>query len=202
MAVVNRCAVGIYPSEKLLAWARQHDLDVYAAGAREPCLYLIPDYETEEEAEEILKEVYKAIFVAELDYWHRDTGTWPAERTYPVFRKWFEVRFYPLIQDLVGEELTATEVGEEFIVGLGAALEVLTPNEHDTLMTSGSRFAMELGRDARSVWSRRPGGEKRLRPSWGNPMRVHPRIDMFHSVLLGLQSIPCHRDADAHPSLR
>ena len=89
MAVVNRCAVGIYPSEKLLAWARQHDLDVDAAGAREPCLYLIPDYETEEEAEEILKEVYEAIFEAELDYWHRDTGTWPAERTYPMFRKWF-----------------------------------------------------------------------------------------------------------------
>ena len=127
MAVVNRCAVGIYPSEKLLAWARQHDLDVDAAGAREPCLYLIPDYETEEEAEAILKEVYEAIFEAELDYWHRDTGTWPAERTYSVFRKWFEVRFYPLIQDLVGEELTATEVDEEFIGELRTALEGMEP---------------------------------------------------------------------------
>ncbi len=125
MAVVNRCAVGIYPSEKLLAWARQHDLDVDAAGAREPCLYLIPDYETEEEAEEILKEVYEAIFEAELDDWHRDTGSWPAERTYAVFRQWFEVRLYPLIQDLVGEELTATEVDEAFIEELGPALEGL-----------------------------------------------------------------------------
>ncbi|WP_216914366.1 MULTISPECIES: hypothetical protein [unclassified Synechococcus] len=125
MAVVNRCAVGIYPSEKLLAWARQHDLDVDAAGAREPCLYLIPDYETEEEAEEILKEVFEAIFEAELDYWHRDTGTWPAERTYAVFRKWFDVRLYPLIQDLVGEELTATEVDEEFLGKLRTELEGL-----------------------------------------------------------------------------
>ena len=127
MAVVNRCAVVIYPSEKLLAWARQHDLDVDAAGAREPCLYLIPDYETEEEAEEILKEVYEAFFEAELDYWHHDTGTWPAERTYPVFRKWFEVRLYPLIQDLVGEELTATEVDEEFLGKLRTELEELEP---------------------------------------------------------------------------
>jgi hypothetical protein len=39
---------------------------------------------------------------------HRDTGTWPAERTYPVFRKWFEVRLYPLIQVLVGEEFTGS----------------------------------------------------------------------------------------------
>ncbi len=106
-------------------WARQLDLDVDAADASEPCLYLIPDYDTQEEAEELLEEVYEAIFEAELDYWHRDTGTWPAERTYSVFRKWFEVRFYPLIQDLVGEELTATEVDEEFIGELRTALEGL-----------------------------------------------------------------------------
>ncbi len=44
-----------------------------------------------------------AIFEAELDDWHRDTGTWPAERTYALFRKWFDLRLYTLIQDLVGE---------------------------------------------------------------------------------------------------
>ena len=58
-----------------------------------------PDNETEEDC--------KAVFVAELDNWHRDTAAWPAERTYPVFRKWFEVRCYPLIQARVGEELIA-----------------------------------------------------------------------------------------------
>jgi hypothetical protein len=31
MAVVNRCAVGIYPSPKLLDWARQLELDVDVA---------------------------------------------------------------------------------------------------------------------------------------------------------------------------
>ncbi|CAK6690616.1 hypothetical protein VB716_14155 [Synechococcus sp. CCY9201] len=60
---------------QLLDWARGLELDVDAAGAREPCLYLIPDYDTQAEAEEILEEVYKAIVEAELDYWHRDTGT-------------------------------------------------------------------------------------------------------------------------------
>jgi hypothetical protein len=109
MAVVNRCAVGVYPSQKLLDWAQGLDLDIDAAGAREPCLYLIPDYDTEEEAEDILEEVYGVIFEAELDFWHSDSGAWPAERTYLVFRKWFEVRFYPLIQDLVGEELSTTQ---------------------------------------------------------------------------------------------
>ncbi len=86
---------------------------------------MIPDYDTQEEAEEILEEVYEAIFEAELDYWHRDTAAWPAERTYAVFRKWFEVRFYPLIQDLVGAEITATEANEEFTGELRTALEGL-----------------------------------------------------------------------------
>ncbi|WP_216909477.1 hypothetical protein [Synechococcus sp. CCY 0621] len=86
-----------------------------------------------------------------------------------MFRKWFEERFCPLIQDLVGEELTATQVDEEFIVGLGAALEVLTPDEHDTLMTSGSPFVMELRRDARWVWSRRPGGARATEAKLGKP---------------------------------
>jgi hypothetical protein len=106
------------------AWAWQHDLDVDAAGARQPCLYLIPDYETEDEAEAILEDVYKAIFEAKLDDLHRDTGTGPEERTYAMFRKWFEVRFYPLIQDLVGEELTATEMDEEFIGKVNKPLAV------------------------------------------------------------------------------
>jgi hypothetical protein len=29
-------------------------------------------------------------------------------RTYPMFRKWFEVRLTPLIQDLLGEDITVT----------------------------------------------------------------------------------------------
>ncbi len=62
-----------------------------------------------------------------LDDWHRDTGTGLAERTYPMFRKWFDVRFYPLIQDLVGEELTATEVDEEFLGKLRTELQELEP---------------------------------------------------------------------------
>ncbi|MCP9801870.1 hypothetical protein [Synechococcus sp. RedBA-s] len=42
-----------------------------------------------------------------------------------MFRKWFEVCFYPLIQDLVGEELSAIELDEEFIGELRIALEGL-----------------------------------------------------------------------------
>ena len=41
--------------------------------------------------------------------------------------EWFELRLYPLIQDLVGAELSATEVDEEFIGELRTALEGMEP---------------------------------------------------------------------------
>jgi hypothetical protein len=127
MAVVNRCAVGISPAQPLLEWARLLGLDIEAQGVQEPCLYLIPEYDTADEAEEILEEFYETIFEAELDYWHPEKGAWPAERTYAVFRKWFEVLFYPLMQDLVDDVLTATQVDEAFIDGMRTAQEALQP---------------------------------------------------------------------------
>ncbi|WP_158218584.1 hypothetical protein [Synechococcus sp. 1G10] len=42
-----------------------------------------------------------------------------------MFRRWFEVRFFPLIKDLVDEELTGTELDEEFNGELRTALEGL-----------------------------------------------------------------------------
>lgn len=41
--------------------------------------------------------------------------------------EWFELRLYPLIQDLVGAELSATEVDEEFIGELRTALKGMEP---------------------------------------------------------------------------
>ncbi len=74
-------------------------------------------------------------------------------------------------------------------MGLGAALEVLTPDEHDNLMASGSPFAMELRRDARSVWSRRPGGAKATEAKLGKP---HESASMNRFVPFGSPWTPEH----------
>ena len=60
-----------------------------------------------------------------MPLWHCDSGTRLAERIYTVFRKWFDVRRYPVIHDLVGEELTATGLVEEFLGKLRQGLEAL-----------------------------------------------------------------------------
>ncbi|KAF0652678.1 hypothetical protein L107_11010 [Cyanobium sp. Copco_Reservoir_LC18] len=48
---------------------------------------------------------------------------------------------------------------------------VFTPEEHDTLMAAGSRFAMGLGRDARWVWSRRAAEPSPLSGPLPSPMQ-------------------------------
>ena len=52
----------------------------------------------------------------------------PGQQSAPTpLCKWFEVRFYPPMQDLVVEEITTTQPDEQFMGVLRTALEGLQP---------------------------------------------------------------------------
>jgi hypothetical protein len=126
MAVVNRCAIGLAPRPPLIAWSRQTKPGEDMAWRQEDySLYLIPTYEDEEEGMALLQQGYEDIFEAELDSWCRDSASWPPERTFALFLEWFEVRFYPLVEDLVDDELEREEPDGEFIDAMRDALEEL-----------------------------------------------------------------------------
>jgi hypothetical protein len=126
MAVVNRCAIGLAPRPPLIAWSRQTKPGEDMAWRQEDySLYLIPTYEDEEEGMALLQQGYEDIFEAELDSWCRDSACWPPERTFALFLEWFEVRFYPLVEDLVDDELEREEPDGEFIDAMRDALEEL-----------------------------------------------------------------------------
>jgi len=126
MAVVNRCAIGLAPRPPLIAWSQQTKPGEDMVWRQEDySLYLIPTYEDEEEGMALLQQGFAEIFEAELDSWCRDSSTWPPERTFGLFLEWFEVRFYPLIEDLVDEELEREEPDAEFIDAMRDALEDL-----------------------------------------------------------------------------
>jgi len=126
MAVVNRCAIGLAPRPPLIAWSRQTKPGEDMAWRQEDySLYLIPTYEDEDEGMALLQQGYEDIFEAELDSWCRDSSTWPPERTFALFLEWFEVRFYPLVEDLVDDELEREEPDGEFIDAMRDALEEL-----------------------------------------------------------------------------
>ena len=126
MAVVNRCAISVGPRAPLIDWSRQiKPANGMAWSDDDHSLYLIPTYETDEEALELLKDGYEAIFEAELDSWCTDPATWPSPRTFAMFQEWFEIRFFPLIEDLCEDDLERDQVDEEFLATMRQALENL-----------------------------------------------------------------------------
>ena len=51
-------------------------------------------------AEELLRDCAIAIFESELLGWSTDDSTWPAERTYEMFRQWFDIEINSMMIDL------------------------------------------------------------------------------------------------------
>jgi len=123
MGVINRCAIAVAPLEPMQRWSRpfwtREDMEGLAD---DHSLYLIPAYDTEAEAEALLMEHWPAIFTAELDLWCRDGQQWPQPRSYGLFREWFSVRFFPLVEDLGKNDLRTYNVNEGFRAGVRTAL--------------------------------------------------------------------------------
>jgi hypothetical protein len=106
MASINRCAIGVGPRQPLIAWSRQVSGESGMAWREEDhSLYLIPAYETPAEGEQRLREVYETIFFSELESWCLDPAAWPTPRSYEMFREWFSIRFYDLVEDLSTADL-------------------------------------------------------------------------------------------------
>jgi hypothetical protein len=123
MAVVNRCAVAVAPRRPMIDWSRPFWTreDMEGLGD-EHSLYLLPTWDDEGELQLRLQERWPAIFEAELDLWCRDRQLWPTPRDFAMFQQWFELRFFPLVEDLGEEALRSFELEEKFEASLRESL--------------------------------------------------------------------------------
>ena len=64
-------------------------------------VYLLPEYEMDDEREEILADYYDIIFEDQLAAWWTDSAIWPKTRDLSTFKEWFDIEFHSLILDLV-----------------------------------------------------------------------------------------------------
>jgi hypothetical protein len=82
--VINRSAVIVMPAEPFLKWLHRVDSTsaelTLADLRREPTIYLLPPYDTEEEALSHLEEVCGEIFEEQLDGWDRVPSPGPSTR--------------------------------------------------------------------------------------------------------------------------
>jgi len=123
MAVLNRCAISVVSLPPMLEWSRPFwTRDDMEGLGEDPSLYLIPTYESDEQARSALSARYEAIFEAELHLWCVDRSRWPQPRSLELFEAWFSVRFFPLIEDLDTDPLQTYVIDDHLQAALREAM--------------------------------------------------------------------------------
>ena len=117
--MLNRCAVVLSPRQPYLDWAAEVGADVRpgfetpSEPGGERAVYLVPEYNDNVEAMQVLAECFDILFERELEAWHSDESSWPGNRTFRLFRDWFDVEFFPIIEDICAFALLDDELIEE-----------------------------------------------------------------------------------------
>jgi hypothetical protein len=113
--MLNRGVLIVRPKQPYLDWAAALDDSGLAAGLEgEGTVYLIPNFDDEDDGWGIVEEVYAEVFENELLGWHRDESDWPRQRNLEKFLAWFEVELYPVVVDLGQDEIVdEDDAGDE-----------------------------------------------------------------------------------------
>jgi hypothetical protein len=108
--MLNRGGMIVRPKQPYLDWAAQLDDSGLVPDPRgEQTVYLIPQFENDDEAAAILQDIYAEVFERELDGWHTDESAWPRNRTFAMFKEWFDVELHSVVEDLCGDEIEDDE---------------------------------------------------------------------------------------------
>ena len=107
--MVNRGVVMVRPKPPYREWAKRLDASgMVPENDGERTVYLIPSFESDDEAWEILATVYSDIFEQELWSWRADPSAWPSNRSFAMFREWFAIEFHSVVEDL-GDDVIMEE---------------------------------------------------------------------------------------------
>ncbi len=106
---LNRSAIVVTPKQPFLDWLHAADptsleLTLFNL-TREPTIYLIPECDTDEDVAEVLRDLGEKIFKEQLAGWYTDTSTWPLDRSFDVFCRWFDYRHHSMLIDLCDDPL-------------------------------------------------------------------------------------------------
>jgi hypothetical protein len=109
MVTLNRSAIVVKPRQPFLDWLHAADPTSHKLTLRElvqePTVYLIPECDTDEGVGEALLELCEEIFIEQLAAWFTDTTTWPQDRSFDVFCRWFDIQHHSMLVDLCDEPI-------------------------------------------------------------------------------------------------
>ena len=101
---LNRTALVVRPLKPYWDWANNikdgipSGMKNYTPTEMDTTVYLIPDLDPSL-VQAHVEAIFAEIFEDELNAWWTKEEDWPKERTYEIFKKWFEVSIAPLIYD-------------------------------------------------------------------------------------------------------
>ena len=108
--MLNRAALIVRPKQPFLDWAAGlDDSGLVPDVTGEQTVYLVPEFESDEERLRVLKRVYAEIFERELDGWHTDPSAWPQKRDFKTFQAWFSIELHSVVEDVVDGALIDDE---------------------------------------------------------------------------------------------
>lgn len=109
MQELERVAVVLKPTEKMLAWINENteSSDMLTLNdIRSDCtVLLLPTFTNEIQAEAYILDIYQIIFTHELQTWYEDENLWPKELTIELFLQWFDIEIHSMVYDVVKDEL-------------------------------------------------------------------------------------------------
>jgi len=109
---INRAALIITQKKPFIDWLLytskkydnpEHKLkqeDIQTKGFDSKNVYLIPAYDETDRYEKFVKRHYKEIFEHELSSWYTVPEMWPKDRSWKVFKKWFDYEIQTLVFDM------------------------------------------------------------------------------------------------------
>lgn len=97
---INRNGILVKPRQRLFTWLKVVDPETPFTTAPEGSIYLIREMDSNDLIEQWLQTHFEPIFKNELNSWHTIPEEWPQNRTYELFREWFDVEFHSMVFDL------------------------------------------------------------------------------------------------------
>jgi hypothetical protein len=115
MYVINRAVAVIKPKQPFVDWINSHpdsaEDPVALEQVRQDCnVFLIPDFDSEEEVEEYIEDLSTDIFEIELESWYTDEESWPTNRDFQTFREWFDVEVHSMVIDPYEDRIEREEL--------------------------------------------------------------------------------------------
>ena len=113
MYIINKAVALVKLKQPFVDWVnsieKQYGKLIVEKINKESHVYLIPEYDTQLELEQITQDLYREIFEIEVQSFCRDESFWPKIRNYKNFLDWFDIQAHSMVFDPYDDEILKEE---------------------------------------------------------------------------------------------